>query len=98
MATPHVCEYLCVPTLDALTPSDSIARQAIDRIARSDGPVYIHCAQGHGRSAAFAAAVLIRRGLARDVEEAERLLVTKRPGVRLNRRQREFVRRVTQTN
>src|SRR5947207_1355977 len=55
--------YLCVPTLDACAPDATAAREALERIDASDKPVYIHCAQGHGRTGSFAAALLIRRGL-----------------------------------
>ena len=89
--------YLCVPTLDS-TASDEVGfRGALDCVAAADGPVYIHCAQGFGRSAALAAALLVRRGDARDAEEAVEMLAKARPGVRLTRRQRDLVRRVTTT-
>ena len=90
-------EYLCIPALDARVPDEAACRAAIERISTAAGAVYIHCAQGFGRSATVAAILLIHRGDCRDVEDAERRLATLRPGVRLNRRQREFVRRLTQT-
>jgi hypothetical protein len=88
--------YVCVPALDASVPDVAPCRAVIDQIATNGTGVYIHCAQGFGRSAAVAAAVLIARGDCRDVDEAERRLAALRPGVRLNRRQRDFVRRLTQ--
>ena len=87
--------YLCVPTLDSTASDESAFRAALDCVAAADGPVYIHCAQGFGRSAALAAALLIRRGAARDVAGAEAMLARARPGVRLTRRQRDLVRRVS---
>jgi len=87
--------YVCVPTLDAAATDEASFRAALDAIVVAEGPVYVHCAQGHGRSATLVAALLIRRGHARDVEEAEALLVKLRPGVGLYSRQRELVRRVT---
>lgn len=91
-------EYLCVPTLDATASNEAAFRTALDRVAAAEGPVYIHCAQGFGRSAALAAALLVRRGDARDVDEAEAMLAAARPGVRLYPGQRELVRRVTTTS
>jgi protein-tyrosine phosphatase len=91
-------KYLCVPTLDARAPDERSFREALDCVASADGPVYIHCAQGFGRSAALAAAVLVRRGVARDAVEAEAMLVAARPGVRLTACQRAMVRRVTTKN
>jgi protein-tyrosine phosphatase len=48
------------------------------------GTIYIHCAQGHGRTGMFAAAVLLSSGQAATPEEALRLVTSARPGVRLS--------------
>jgi protein-tyrosine phosphatase len=81
--------YWSVPTLDAL-PLDSVAFDGlVRRIAAWPGNVLIHCANGHGRSGMVAAGVLIAKGIERSVEDAERNLRRVRPGVRLNRAQRE---------
>jgi protein-tyrosine phosphatase len=92
--------YLCVPTLDRGIPEAGAAERALDeaaRVASGGGGVYIHCAQGFGRSAALVAALLIRRGECRDVDEAEARLRTLRPGVKLTRQQRGFVTQLTRT-
>lgn len=86
-------DYHCLPALDTSVPSyDAFARLA-RRIAAHPGPVYVHCAAGHGRSATFAAALLIARGRAGDVESAEAMLRAARPTVRLHGAQRAMVRR-----
>jgi protein-tyrosine phosphatase len=88
--------YLCVPTLDGSAPPESVLPDVLGRIAAcrdEGGSVYIHCAQGRGRSAAVAAAVLIAQGVAADVAEAERLISRSRR-VRLNAAQRAWVGRV----
>ena len=88
--------YVCVPTLDGTAPADTGAvADLLRRVAAELGTVYIHCARGRGRSAALAAAILISRGAAADVTEAEAMLVKARSVVRLNRAQREWVTRVT---
>jgi len=92
--------YLCVPTLDRGIPEVAAAQAALDeaaQVASGGGGVYIHCAQGFGRSAALVAALLIRRGECRDVDEAEARLRTLRPGVKLTRQQRRFVTELTRT-
>lgn len=66
-----------VPTLDEL--SSWIVEAAILR-----GKIYIHCAEGHGRTGLFAAAVLIQMGVASGAEEALRTIRQARPLVRLN--------------
>ena len=53
--------------------------------------VYVHCAVGHSRSAMFAMALMIRRGLAADRKEAERIAQAARPTIHLNRRQARFL-------
>jgi protein-tyrosine phosphatase len=92
--------YRCVPTLDRGIPDLAAAQAALDeavQVASEGGGVYIHCAQGFGRSAALVAALLIRRGECRDVDEAEARLRTLRPGVKLTRQQRRFVMQLTQS-
>jgi hypothetical protein len=53
--------YRCIPTLDARAPSlESLiagAQWIMDESTK--GPVYVHCALGHGRSATFVAAYLL---------------------------------------
>jgi len=80
--------YLCVPTLDYGLPPLQTLSSLVGRIAAADGVVLIHCAEGHGRSAAVAAAVLVARGLAPDLPAAERQLALARPRVRINADQR----------
>ena len=79
--------YLSIPTLDATSPTpDQIAR-AVDTMLAAGGPVFVHCAFGHGRSATVAAALLIRRGDA-TLEDVERQLRARRPRIGLNHHQR----------
>jgi protein-tyrosine phosphatase len=90
--------YVCLPTLDGTAPDAidaDVVRTLAARIAAEPGPVYVHCAQGRGRSAAVVAAVLIARGDASDVEQAEAILARARPVVSLNAAQRAWLRRVT---
>jgi hypothetical protein len=54
----------------------------IDR-ARADGPVLVHCALGHGRSAMIVAAYLIHAGQAPDAESALAFVRERRPGIEL---------------
>jgi protein-tyrosine phosphatase len=86
--------YRCLPTLDASVTDDAAFRELVESIAKSDQPVYIHCAVGYGRSASVVAAVLIARGIVPDVQAAEKFIRRIRPGVRLHARQRAQVRRI----
>lgn len=87
------CDYLALPCLDAAAPEWVPFRAAVREIAAHPGPVYVHCALGHGRSATVVAAVLIARGQAADPAEAEERVRSIRAGVGLNAGQRAMLRR-----
>lgn len=87
-------QYLCLPTLDGSVPADVGFKHLLETVMRISEPTYIHCAQGHGRSGTLAAAVLLHKGLARDVEEAITKLQKARPGIRLSKPQKALVGRV----
>jgi protein-tyrosine phosphatase len=87
-------EYHSLPTLDTAAPDEAQLRAAVEKVVAWPAPVYVHCAQGHGRSALLAAAVLVRRELAADARQAEEMLRRVRPGVRLTRSQRKVLDRL----
>jgi len=69
----------------------------VQHIAAWQGPVYIHCAQGHGRTGTVAAAVLVEKGLAATPEgaiEMIEMLTRARPKLTLARNQHEFLRQI----
>jgi protein-tyrosine phosphatase len=86
--------YVCLPTLDLSAPEEKAFQHLVSRVTDWQGTVYVHCAAGHGRSAAVAAAVLIARGLAGSVEEAENVMRKVRPGIRLAPAQRSLLLRI----
>jgi protein-tyrosine phosphatase len=87
-------QYIAAPMLDAGTTTEIAFKSLVRRIANWDGPVYIHCAQGHGRTGMVAAAVLVTKGLCTTIEEAVLRLRTVRPRLDLGRDQLAFVRRI----
>jgi len=89
--------YVCLPTLDAMVPRADDLRRAVEVASKWDGPVFIHCAAGHGRTGMFAAAVLLARGLTPDLRTAIDLLRAARPGIRLNPAQRRCVEALVAT-
>jgi hypothetical protein len=90
--------YLCEPLLDATAPPMETLRRLVAWIESSPQPVYVHCAQGNGRSATVVAAVLLARGLASDANGAVALIRAVRRSVRPNAKQcavlEEFARTV----
>lgn len=87
---PASAAYHCLPTLDAFVPDAEAFLGLVDAAAAARR-VFVHCAQGHGRSAAFVAALLVRRGLAAGVGEAMELIRRARPACRLNHAQARLV-------
>jgi hypothetical protein len=85
--------YHCLATLDANAPDERRFLDLVDQLATTPR-LFIHCAQGHGRSATLAAALLMRRGLASSAHDAEAQLKAKRPAVSLKRVQRDFLDRL----
>lgn len=79
--------YLSIPTLDATSPTPAEIVRAVDAMLAANGPVFVHCAFGHGRSATVAAALLVRRGDA-TLEDVERTMRAHRPRIGLNDHQR----------
>ncbi len=90
----EVSGYRSMPVLDATAPSEAQLRSAIAWIANTvaAGPIFIHCALGHGRSACVVIAYLLSVGEVATVEAGEERLQSLRPGVRLNSMQRQRLR------
>ncbi|QJW96073.1 dual specificity protein phosphatase family protein [Frigoriglobus tundricola] len=88
-----VTHYRSLPVLDATAMSLQELRAAVEWVTRhaASGPVYVHCALGHGRSAVVVAAYLIATGQAPDAPAALKHLRERRPGVRLHRSQRRVL-------
>ncbi|MHB8994595.1 MAG: phosphatase domain-containing protein [Armatimonadota bacterium] len=87
------CEYRSLPTLNYSVPERGALVALVEELANRDG-VYIHCAQGHGRSATLVAALLMRRGTARTPAEAVGMVTAVRPKVHLEPCQQEFLNRL----
>jgi protein-tyrosine phosphatase len=83
--------YRCFPILDGAAPPPEALHAAVRRLR--PGKSFIHCAQGHGRTGLFALAVLLKAGAATTVDDGLRMLQAVRPGVRLNRAQRQCIER-----
>jgi protein-tyrosine phosphatase len=75
--------YLPLPTLDASAPRAESLVAAI-RSLQPHEHVFIHCAQGHGRTGLAALALLLHRGEAGGIEEGLALLRNIRPGIGLS--------------
>jgi hypothetical protein len=86
--------YLNLGVLDYTPPNPEQLRRAVafisDRLPI--GPVYVHCAVGHGRGAMVVAAWLVASGRERHVSQAVALVRSRRSRVRLTRAQQRALR------
>jgi hypothetical protein len=89
----EVENYRSLPVLDATAMSLEKLLDAVEWLKQQAvaGPVYVHCALGHGRSALVVAAYLLATGLAPGAKAALKQLRELRPGVRLHRSQRKML-------
>lgn len=80
--------YLSHPILDAAAPHDRAAfLDLVSELSTREGLIYIHCAEGHGRTGTLAAALLLARGLTGSLQEALTQLKRGRPRIRLHHTQ-----------
>lgn len=86
--------YINLPVLDGSVPSVEALRSIVTQLV--DGTTFVHCAQGHGRTALFVLAFLVERGLIRSFEEGYAVIRRGRPRIYLNRKQKRFIKRYIQ--
>ena len=79
--------YHSFQILDGLAPSPEQLRQWVERVAGLSGNIYIHCAEGRGRTGLFAAALLLHIGHSPTAHDALQFIKSKRPHVRLGKHQ-----------
>lgn len=77
--------YLAFPILDANAPAAQDLLKTLQRL--HPGKTFIHCAQGHGRTAMVAAALLLFHQKSSNPEDALAILKNARPAIRLNSNQ-----------
>ncbi len=81
--------YLSMPLLDTTAPTLNQLNEAVSWITThlEIGPVFVHCALGHGRSATVVAAFLLKQGTVHNVKEAVEFIQAKRSSVELHPKQ-----------
>ncbi|MHC4876997.1 MAG: phosphatase domain-containing protein [Planctomycetota bacterium] len=85
-------KYISFPVLDASTPDTEAILNFAQTLSSQEHPIFIHCAQGHGRTALIASALLLARGLAKDTEDALSQVQAVRPLAQLNGLQSDVLR------
>lgn len=81
---PNGANLLAFPILDGAPADPTMLREMARKIGTSQAPIYIHCAQGYGRTSMVAAAVLIELGLAPTVKRALEMIRMVRPRAKPN--------------
>ena len=80
-------DYHSYQILDGYVPPTEQLQLWVAQAATLDGTTYIHCAEGHGRTGLFATALLVKLGQFDDTSHALEFVISKRPLVRLGKRQ-----------
>jgi hypothetical protein len=83
--------YAVVPALDCTMPDPRALIAAAVEVNTWTGPVYVHCANGHGRSSCFAALLMLQRGEAASWREAFAMMARVRPWVSLHDNQAKLM-------
>jgi protein-tyrosine phosphatase len=83
----RLLSYHSFQILDAFVPPLNQLREWADLTAGLSGNIYIHCAEGHGRTGLFAAVLLLSIGHSQTPDDALQFIKSKRPLVRLGQRQ-----------
>ena len=81
--------YICLPILDASTPKIKDFINLLKQIENKK--IFIHCAQGHGRTGLVALAFIMRKGLVKDPKEGILHLQSLRPALKLNNNQINYL-------
>ena len=88
--------YRAFPILDADSPDPTELYDLANELRNMEGRIYLHCAQGHGRTALVAAMYLIVSQHVQSVEDAITAVQSVRPKARLNDGQIETIRLAAQ--
>ncbi len=88
--------YRSLPCLDLVPPDPALCREAATAIEtlRNNGPVLVCCALGYSRSASAVAAWLVTSGRCADVDAAESLIRSARPGIVLHPAHRQVLQQL----
>src|SRR5690606_10500554 len=87
-SVPERYQYISFPMLDGLGADVSRLVPLLQRLDSIPGKLYIHCAQGHGRTGFVTAAWMLYKGWAQSPDDALQQILAARPAVKLSAIQR----------
>jgi protein-tyrosine phosphatase len=79
--------YYSFQILDGFVPPSEQIHCWVNNVKNLSGKIYIHCAEGHGRTGLFASLLLTHIGHSKNANEALLFIQSKRPQVRLGEKQ-----------
>jgi len=86
--------YFCVPSLDVTLPEPKDLLRTVYAVMRHQSRyVYVHCANGHGRSALFVALIMLIEGDVKSPIEAKENMRRNRPNIAWQPAQEEVMMR-----
>ncbi len=86
--------YFCFPILDGSVPRKKDMekfREICTRVKEGQWKVFIHCAQGHGRTTMMTSVMLMEFGLCKTPDQAARLIREARPAAKTNAAQKKWL-------
>jgi predicted protein tyrosine phosphatase len=88
--------YRSFPLLDGTAPTAEQMREVTKWMDESlaQGPLYVHCALGHGRTSTMLIGYMLATGRVASVNEGLERLRAVRPGVKLDPQQEAFLKRL----
>ncbi|BBM85798.1 dual specificity protein phosphatase family protein [Candidatus Uabimicrobium amorphum] len=84
-------EYKCFPILDCCPTQQQPLIDFIKDLALCDKKIYIHCAQGHGRTSMITCVLLVFQEKVSSPQQAMEQIQQKRPRANMTRRQWQLV-------
>ena len=81
--------YSIIPLLDTSAPTFEQLKEGVNLISKNikSGPIYVHCALGHGRSTTFIAAYLLESSYKKNIHEVLSFIQKIRPKIGLTKSQ-----------
>ncbi|MCB1176860.1 MAG: dual specificity protein phosphatase family protein, partial [Leptospiraceae bacterium] len=87
-------DYICFPILDASIPGKKEFNELLNKILELDSIIFIHCAEGSGRTGMVAVGLCYKKFGFSSFEEALEFATSKREKIKLNKTQKNFMEEV----
>lgn len=86
-------DYRCLPILDCCPTQQQTLMEFLQNIALCDKNMYVHCAQGHGRTSMIVCILLVLQKKASSPQQAMQQIKKRRPRANMTKSQWQLVER-----